>query len=148
MRAFFLFIFLSSFVFGCSAGNQNQESLLPREYYRTIMKNADVGIANYKPQDEMYGLIPTIIEHEKISDAIYVTHNGETYIGVKIKPYHRNSRNDLLQELSTISSVSVGNIIDDPRKYRMMEKLVKDKETYGVNEEWKVEWTRFIEELN
>lgn len=148
MRVFFLFIFLNSFVFGCSAGNGNQESLLPREYYRTVINNADIGVASYKPHDEMYGFIPTIIEHEKISDAIYVTHNGDTYIGVKIKPYHRNSRNELLKELSTISSVSVGNIIDDPRKYRVMEKLIKDKENNGVNEEWNIVWTRFIEELN
>ncbi|MBM6619219.1 hypothetical protein [Bacillus suaedaesalsae] len=147
MRNFFLLILFIVFTSGCSAGKDNQETLLPREYYRTIMNNADIGVALYKPKDEMYGIIPTIIEHEKISDAIYVTHEGKTYLGVKIKPYHRNVRNEVLEELSSITSVSVGNIIDDPRKYRTMEELVHDKEMYGINEEWNKEWSSFIEQL-
>ncbi|KAA0549331.1 hypothetical protein FZW96_05320 [Bacillus sp. BGMRC 2118] len=147
MRNFFLIIFFIILISGCSAKKDNQETLLPREYYRTIMKNADIGVALYKPKDEMYGIIPTIIENEKVSDAIYVTHEGTTYIGVKIKPYHRNVRHEVLEELSAITSVSIGNIIDDPRKYRVMEKLVQDKETNGVNEEWTKEWSTFVEQL-
>lgn len=147
MRYYSLFFLILIFILnGCVQENDKSSSLLPREYYRTLMKNADIGVAIKETEDDITGIIPTIVMHEKISEAVYVTHEGKTYLGIKIKPYHRSARDEVLKEISTISAINVTNIIDDPRKYRQIEKLSREKKTRGVNEQWVENWKKFIGE--
>jgi hypothetical protein len=142
----YFFIFVSIFLVSCTARDGSQEALLPREYYRSIISNGDIGVALSRRGDDVNGIIPLLIEHEKISEAIYLTHEGETFIGVRLKPYYRQGSHQVIQEVSELSTIATSNIIEDPRKYRILERLSKQKQINGVNEIWVSEWSKLKEE--
>ncbi|WP_246940572.1 hypothetical protein [Bacillus pinisoli] len=139
MKYFILYIFIISLV-ACSNGNDTDISLLPREYYRPLLTEKEIGVAFSKNKESLDDLIPQIIQHEKISEAIYVTHEGETVIGLRLMPYHRKASHEVIKEIATLSMIEETNIIDDPRKYRIMEKLNQDKKIYGITTSWIDEW--------
>jgi hypothetical protein len=148
MHYFYILVIASFFLISCSARNEPEETLLPREYYRSIISNSDIGVALSNNGDDFNGIIPSIIQHEKISEAIYLTHEGETFIGVRLKPYYRLGSNGVIQEVSEMTTIATSNIIDDPRKYRMLERLSKQKQVDGVNEMWVSEWLAFKESIS
>jgi hypothetical protein len=145
MRNFIYYFFLCILLMGCRQESEKKISLLPREYYRPLISERDIGVAFSSRQDSTDGIIPLIIEHEKISDAISITHEGETIIGLRLNPYYRQSSNEVIQEISLLSTIGVANIIDDPRKYRIIERLSKEKQIEGVNNNWLREWSMLRE---
>jgi hypothetical protein len=147
MRYFSLLFFFSLLLISCSANDEKEQTLLPREYYRSIISNSDIGIALSNKNDDVNGIIPLLIEHEKISEAVYLTHEGETLIGVRLKPYYRQGSHQVIQEVSELSTIATSNIIEDPRKYRILERLSKQKQIDGVNEIWLNEWSKLKEEV-
>ncbi|WP_456278210.1 hypothetical protein [Bacillus sp. AK128] len=140
MRHLIIYFFILTLV-GCNSSKDPELALLPREYYRPLLSEKDIGVAFSKSQESLDDLIPLIVQHEKISEAIYLSHEGETLIGVRLMPYHRLAGNDVIEEISSLTAIEVTNIIHDPRKYRTMEKLSKEKQLRGVNNNWVNEWS-------
>jgi uncharacterized protein YjaG (DUF416 family) len=139
MRQIILYIFIA-FLFGCSNVSDSDISLLPREYYRPLLTEKDIGVAFSKNQESLDELIPLIVQHEKVSEAIYLTHEGETIIGLRLMPYHRLAGNEVIEEVAALSTLEVSSIIHDPRNYRIIEKLSKEKKMSGVSTNWVNEW--------
>ncbi len=141
MRGIILRFSLLIFLMGCTVNSKDGLTLLPREYYRPIISVDEIGAAYSKSQDAREGIVPLLMEHEKISDAISITHDGETIVGLRLKPYYRHGSGEVIQEISSKTTIEVSNIIDDPRKYRILERLSKEKEQNGVSDLWLQEWT-------
>ncbi len=126
---------------GCTAKGEDDFSLLPREYYRSIISVDEIGAAFSKRQEAVELLVPIIIKHESISDAVLITHEGETIVGLRLKPYYRHGSGDVIEEISLLTAIEVANIIDDPRKYRILERLSKEKKLGVVSDMWVQEWS-------
>ncbi|MBM7660755.1 hypothetical protein JOC85_001527 [Bacillus mesophilus] len=139
MKQIILYIFGLCLV-GCSNVNETEVSLLPREYYRPLLTEKDIGVAFSKNQESLDDLIPKIIQHEKVSEAIYLTHEGETIIGLRLMPYHRKAGNEIIEEVAALSALEATSIIHDPRRYRVMERLSREKKMGGISNNWVNEW--------
>ncbi|MFD1736649.1 hypothetical protein ACFSCX_08725 [Bacillus salitolerans] len=144
MRHFLLLAIIYIFGSGCSKIGENDITLLPREYYRPLITSEEIGVAFGSP-NESDAIIPVLLQNEKISDAIYITHDNVTLLGVRLKPYYRSVDKELVNEISTLSPISTSSIIVDPRKYRVLERLSKEKQYKGIDEDWLKEWSMLQE---
>jgi hypothetical protein len=145
MRILILLLLFSMIASGCTKKENQENHLLPREYYHSLINISEIGVA-FSTKSESNAIIPTLLSNEKISDAIFITHEDVTLIGLRIKPYYRSNEKELIQEVSSHAKIAVSSIIVDPRKYRIMERLVKEKQKSGVNENWVREWSTLQEE--
>ncbi|MFZ3588236.1 hypothetical protein ACOI1C_02930 [Bacillus sp. DJP31] len=140
MRGFFLLFILSVFLIGCSAKGKEDPALLPREYYRSIISADEIGAAFSKSEEATEGLIPLLLMNEKISHVVFVKHEGESMIGLRLNPYYRHGSGEVIQEISSQTTIKVSNIVEDPRKYRVLERLYKEKQMNEVSDVWLKEW--------
>jgi hypothetical protein len=147
LRQIILYIF-GLFLVGCSSVNETDVSLLPREYYRPLLTEKDIGVAFSRNQESLDDLIPKIVQHEKVSEAIYLTHEGETMIGLRLMPYHRMAGNEIIEEVAALSALEATSIIHDPRQYRIMERLSKEKKMGEISNNWVNEWMTLRERTN